>query len=616
MNNRNCTIILVAYVLGLITVRAPAATVNLVENGRPQAAIVLAEKPRAAAQLAAYELQHYLEKISGAKIPIVREPAEVSGNRILIGESNAARALGYDNSGFDRQEYLIKTMPNTLILIGHDHDGFAEVDYQSYVSIYHALPSSLATCYAVHAMLENNLGVRWYYPNEEIGEIVPHEPTVVVKDLDIRRKPDAAIRMLYPLFSNTERLYFTDYDQPEKFQASWVDARQSLLYWIRLRYWGGMRYNANHSFHGYDTAFGRSHPEWFSTKGYEKMKQLRYQGAVQPCFTADGFLEQVVEIAREHFDGRPAEHPDTHRACVGNFFPVVPNDNTNMCCCPTCRPLYRNDLGPGGTASDYVWGFVNDVAREVRKTHPQAMVSGLAYFNYTVPPRGMIFEPNVSVTFCKFYQKYHDRDYQRRDYERISEYVNKNEARFFTTWEYPVHPFMSSMPFPCLVPRVQADDVRHLKQIDGFMGGTMDRTGGATYRNGKPAGLAWTSPVMDFMNVYWRVKLYDDFDFDIEKGLAEYYSKFFGPGAADMEKFYTAIEDRWMTLGGADVPRGWWEKLGTTEFLDELAGYIQEAKRATSEGSIHRNRVELIDAGICSTCSRPGQNTNAPRCRN
>ncbi|MEE3371448.1 MAG: DUF4838 domain-containing protein [Planctomycetota bacterium] len=574
------------------------AEVILVKDGGALATIVLAEKPRSAAQLAAHELQYYLERISGAKIPIVREPAVVAGNRILVGESNATKTLGYTNDGFEPQEFLIKTYADTLVLIGRDHDNFSEVDYRSYRSIYDGLPGSMATCYAVHSLLENELGVRWYYPNEELGEVVPRRRTITGKDLNIRRKPDAAVRMLYPLFSNTERLYFTDYDQPEKFQAAWVDARQSLLYWIRLRYWGGMRYNANHSFHGYDKAFGQSHPEWFSTKSFGRMQQLRYQGAVQPCLTADGFLEQVVEIAREHFDGKSSTYPDTNRGSAGNFFSVVPNDNTNMCNCASCTPQYRRDLSPGGFASHYVWGFVNNVAREVRKTHPDAMVSGLAYFNYTVPPRGMTFEPNVSVTFCKFYQQYHDRDYQRRDYERIAEYVNRNKARFFTTWEYPVHPFMNSMPFPCLVPRVQADDVRCLTGIDGFMGGLMDRTSGAVYQNGKPIGVAWSNPVMDFMNVYWRVKLYDDFDFDIEQGLAEYYHSFFGPAAAEMEKFYTALETRWMSMGGASALRQSWWKLGTKPFLDELAQHMRAAMAATRPESIERKRVDLVDAGI------------------
>ncbi|MDP7162979.1 MAG: hypothetical protein QF792_05735, partial [Phycisphaerae bacterium] len=47
----------------------------LVQDGRPNAIIVLAARPRAAAQLAAFELRHYIQKISGAKLPIVREPA-------------------------------------------------------------------------------------------------------------------------------------------------------------------------------------------------------------------------------------------------------------------------------------------------------------------------------------------------------------------------------------------------------------------------------------------------------------------------------------------------------------------------------------------------------------
>ena len=275
----------------------------------------------------------------------------VADKRILVGDSKATKTLGYTNDGFQSQEFLITTHADTLVLIGRDHDNFSEIDYRSYLSIYNGLPGSMATCYAVHSLLEHALGVRWYYPNEELGEVVPRRRTTTVKDLNVRRKPDAPVRILYPLFSNTERLYFTDYDQPEKFQASWADARQSLLYWIRLRYWGGMRYNANHSFHGYDKAFGQSHPEWFSTKSFDRMKQLRYQGAVQPCLAADGFLEQVVGIAREHFDGESSTYPDTNRGSAGNFFSVVPNDNTNMFNCTSCTPQYRHDLAPGGFAS-------------------------------------------------------------------------------------------------------------------------------------------------------------------------------------------------------------------------------------------------------------------------
>jgi hypothetical protein len=572
-----------------------AQELRLVLAGRPLATVVIAERPTGSAQLAAYELRHYVEKMSGAELPIVREPQAVEGTRILVGESAATRALGSANADLKPQEYVIRTFPDALLLMGRDKEYFEEVRYEDpgeFNSIYNAVvgDSLIGTCYAVHDFLENTLGVRWYYPNEEIGEVVPSIQDIAIRDLDIRRTPDAPVRGIYPLYTNSKRLYYTDMDEPEKFEASWVDPRVSLLYWIRNRYWGAMLYNANHSFDYTGPAFGESHPEWFSTKSYERMRQLNYQSEVQPCLTAPGFLGHVVQTARDYFDGKPEAFPRAYWSAQGNFFPIVPNDNTNMCGCEACRAQYRSEFGPSGNASHYVWGFLNRVAREVRQTHPEAMISGLAYFNYTVPPKGLVFEPNVAVTFCKFYTGYWDRNYQERDYRRITEYVNENRARFFVTWEYLCHPFLNRWPFPCVLPHVQADDVRRLSQLPGFMGG-------------RPEFAYWprtaqTSPVLDFMNLYWRMKLEDRFGFDFEGRLAEYYRGFFGPGGSSMEKFYTAIEDRWMRLGGGEEARAWWGKLGTREFLKELSGYIDQARQATAEGSLYRRRVDLVDAGI------------------
>jgi len=607
MRNVRFTLIcsLVALAAGSCTLAATASgSLVLVQDGRANATIVLAAKPTGSAQLAAFELQHYIQKISGAKLPIVREPARVKGNRILVGSSKATARLGCRNKDFARQEYAIKTFPKTLLMMGCDRDEFSNVRYEDYGSLYKGTSGAIASCYAVHAFLEKVLGVRWYYPNEDIGEVVPESATIAVGDLDIRRTPDAPNRPVYPLFTNTKTLYFTDWDKREKFQSSWVDNRQSLLYWIRHRFWGSMRYNANHSFVDYDVAFGKSHPEWFSTKSYAKMQKLDYQSDIQPCFTAPGFFEQVVQITRDHFDGKKARHWGFVRSASGDFFSVMPNDNTNMCGCPTCRAQYRNDVGPAGNASHYVWGFANRVAKEVRKTHPNAVISNCAYFNYTTPPKGLIFEPNVAVTFCKFYNGYWDPKYQQRDYQRISEYVHKNKAKFFTTWEYLLHPSHGLWSFPCMVPHVQAQDVKQLRDIGGFKGGINQFLYMATYSGESKGGIAWASPVLDFMNMYWRMKLYDNFDLDIDKGLDEYYRKFFGPGAAGMKNFYTAIENRWMDpkvrnrSGGGRNARIWWGYLGTRKFLDEAAGYIQQARKATVEGGIYRKRVDLIDAGI------------------
>ncbi|MEO1999520.1 MAG: DUF4838 domain-containing protein [Planctomycetaceae bacterium] len=576
-----------------------AAELVLVAGGKPQATILLSDKPTASAQLAAFELQHYLEKISGGRLPIVREPQPVEGPVILVGESRRSRELGFRHGDFPPQKYTVKTLRDALVLIGHDGQQFDPVDYASYASIYSAVSHPIGTCYAVHAFLENQLGVKWYLPNDTLGEVVPHSPDIAVQMLAIRRSPDLPVRSIYPLFCNTERLTFNQWDKPQEFQAAWVNARTSLLYWVRNRFWGGMRHNANHSFSYFDKAFGASHPEWFSTKSLARMQQLNYQSEVQPCLAAPGFREQVVSIARDYFSGRPEPFPGAYRGSAERFFSVMPNDNTNMCGCPDCRPLYRQGVGPAGNASHYVWQFVNDVAREVRRTHPQAMISNCAYFNYTTPPRGLIMEPNVAVEFCKFYTYYANPNTRIRDHRRIAEFVNTNRVRFFTTWEYLLKPHMTEWAFPCLVPQVHAQDVRQLRSIDGFQGGKLQFLYMQTHTGSKPSGgIAQVSPVLDFMNLYWRMKLYDDAAFDVDAALDDYYRLFFGPGSIAMHDFYSKIAQRWMSLGGGHESRSWWNRMGTPEFLDELGRLIQQARQATDERSIYRQRVDLVDAGI------------------
>ena len=112
-----------------------AAEVSLVTGGKPRATIVLSDKPTSASQLAAFELQHFVEKISGARLPIVREPKRVEGMVVLVGESRRSRALGMDQKGLALQEYVVKTHPDGLLLMGHDGQHFDPVVYDSYSSI-------------------------------------------------------------------------------------------------------------------------------------------------------------------------------------------------------------------------------------------------------------------------------------------------------------------------------------------------------------------------------------------------------------------------------------------------------------------------------------------------
>ena len=96
--------------VGIVTanLEGAGAALLLADGRQPRATIVLAERPTRAAQMAAAELQHHIELITGARLAVVREPTAVTdGARILVGATQAATALGLPGKPFQEQEYLI-----------------------------------------------------------------------------------------------------------------------------------------------------------------------------------------------------------------------------------------------------------------------------------------------------------------------------------------------------------------------------------------------------------------------------------------------------------------------------------------------------------------------------
>jgi len=52
----------------------------------------------------------------------------------------------------------------------------------------------VTTDYAAYALLEN-LGCRWFFP-ADWGEVIPEKKTLTVPELNIRSKPDFAMRVI------------------------------------------------------------------------------------------------------------------------------------------------------------------------------------------------------------------------------------------------------------------------------------------------------------------------------------------------------------------------------------------------------------------------------------
>src|SRR5690349_9806463 len=160
-----------------------AAALTLVQDGAPRATIVVARdalaaepepkaehtaEPQPAANkvaAAARDLRDYLQKITGARLPLVSDEKDPGGAVILVGKSALTRALDDKvpagvTPQREEEGFVILAKGDRLLLAGNDEGP------------YHG------TEYAVAELLER-LGVRWFMPGE-YGEVVPHQKTVEV----------------------------------------------------------------------------------------------------------------------------------------------------------------------------------------------------------------------------------------------------------------------------------------------------------------------------------------------------------------------------------------------------------------------------------------------------
>ena len=342
----------------------------------------------------------------------------------LVGESAATRKLGLKGQDFQPQEYLIRVRDDTIVLMGRDWqdteanrkergcdthlrslaDSRKKINYDeavgrdATVQELVELPGILddqGTCYATYDFLER-------FCRRALVRTDPAQRCITFQEnADGAAGGDPSLA--FAAASSRPRRELADHS------AQWNNPTdgQKYLYYRRLRF-GGERWAANHSFSSYQDRFLRKNPDrpelWersqpdFFAVGWENEGHWR-----QLCLTNPSLVQQVAQDARDFFDGKGLKGM---QPASGDYFAVIPADSDHWCKCDRCQAA----LAPGkarhlphtfgtGTASDYVFGFVNAVAKELRKTHPDKYIATLAYHVYSYPPTFKL-EPNVAVAPC------------------------------------------------------------------------------------------------------------------------------------------------------------------------------------------------------------------------
>ncbi|MCF7853715.1 MAG: DUF4838 domain-containing protein [Candidatus Pacebacteria bacterium] len=611
--------------------------VTLAREAQPAATILLAENPTRAARLGAYELQYHLKLITGAELQIVTSRDAVEGLAICIGDSIAAREYGCplpDKWKF--LEYAILFKRDAIILAGHDQNDHGKVDYDSTIGLAsrYSLPPIMdpqGTLHAVYSFLEDYCGVRWWNATES-GTEFTRSPTLTVTARNVRRQPsflyrdwtgarwgwpnvfsqcfwndrtpefEAFIETAYP----AAYAYHLKADKPQdpdrkkrgrfffENHKLWFRIHQTEGIWLRrMRLGGSLRYKSNHSMKPYVSRFWgdgeNAHQEWFA-KGFDGTPN-------QLCYTNEDVVAQVAQDARDYFDS--TLNNDMIRAfnAIPNsdYFPVVPNDGWGFCKCPECEALMNPDEKDSphfanGWLSDYWFNFVNKVAREVKKTHPDKYIATLSYAGYAKTP-SFPLEDTIAVQVCMGVRHPTDHPTQGHEWNILRNWLDKLPGDQVFLWLYYTFP------------RESAGDGRHWHCFPGFF---MHHIG-AIFKEYERLGCqgpffnGWGEDI----NTYITLKMLNDTTLSVDDILTDFYTDYYGAAAPPMRKLYSMMEDLFSNPDyyppgrRGQNPDVAWGFLGTHERMETMRGLLQQAREMAVTDQ-QRKRIDIFDAGIFS----------------
>ena len=377
-----------ALTAGATPATAPSPGLDLLVEGASDYRIVVGGQAATAERFAAEELQAYVERITGVKLPIDSGPARPDDRVVLIGTMAPAEAREALRTLVE-DAFLIRTSGPRLILAG-------------------ATPR--ATLFAVYAFLEN-LGVGFPRPGpgaeQPAGrpslqeETIPRLRSIRLPALERLEKPAFQYRALlaFPMIMEPTR---REIDWMAKNRFNWIHlitntdlsiwqkekVREVLIPEIRKR--GLHLQGIGHSFFAYvpPARYFAEHPEYFAL--IEGQRRAEHGRGPSLCTSN----ENVVSLMAENMNAFLEANPEIEVIDLWN------NDGLGWCECEACRRLQGlapDDRGPYRSTTRGYLTFVNQVAARLAARHPGIRVNALAYGLTLHSPPDVQPGPNVLV---------------------------------------------------------------------------------------------------------------------------------------------------------------------------------------------------------------------------
>ncbi len=323
------------------------------EDGESDFVIVSATEEGTSEYFAAVKLQEYLEKMSGTRLPIVKDTEKTEGEgEIIVGHTN--RDVGIDDEKLGNDGIYISITEDRVVLSGGRMRG---------------------TLYAVYTFLEECFGCRWYTENITV---IPN-----LKKVELPTKYECEY---VPAFTFRE----TDWLSPNRSQNreySYANKLNGGVYrdlsveeGTTVDYAGSFAHTLTNQFCKVNEYFEKN-PELYAMNAAGK------RVPEQLCLTNP----ETLRIVTDEVLSMLKEDPTVE------IVSITQHDNQEYCVCKNCKALDKKEGSHSGTMIT----FVNEIAKAVEEAgYKNVFIDTFAYLYTRKPPKTVTPRDNVIVRLC------------------------------------------------------------------------------------------------------------------------------------------------------------------------------------------------------------------------
>ena len=368
--------------------------VVICSNSVPKARIVIAAQPSEVERYSSVVLQDYLHQITGANYEIVSDEVAPQANDIHIGKVNRPELKEVNFDELEDDGYVIMTENNRLTIAGGKRKG---------------------TLYGVFGFLEKFLGCRKY---TSTCSVVPPQFNISLKDVDVKE---------VPVFKYREILYRDAYDQ-EFFEWHALGRHNNTSF--AKGEWGSWCHTSTSLVPPKE--YAASHPEYYSMVNGKRKFSTTGENKGDVCWSHPDVYQIMAKNLKKWIDANPQ----------AKYWSVSQRDNADFCRCPVCMKAYEEQGSKQGT--------ILPVMNKLAKQFPDKMISTLAYWYSTQPPKDIKVEKNVNIMLCNIGSPRHI-PIEKGDSTFTAHLKQWNQIHDnFIIWDYVIQFANLVAPFPNL----------------------------------------------------------------------------------------------------------------------------------------------------------------------